>query len=123
MGREDRDDDPRPRRGADQFDDHDDLPPERPRRPRRRDDDGVATLIPYRNWAALAAYYCGIFGLIPVLGFILGPLAFIFGIMGLVKARRNPDAHGTGHAIAGIILGLIDPILWVALYYFLARPN
>jgi hypothetical protein len=116
MARDDRDD-PRRRRSEDPEDDYDDLPPERPRRPRRRSDEGIATLIPYRNGAALAAYYCGIFGLIPVLGFILGPIAFIFGIVGFVKARKSPQAHGTGHAIAGIVLGLIDPVLWIALWY------
>jgi len=47
--------------------------------------------------------------LLPVLGFVLGPIAFILAIVGLVK---NPKVHGTGHAIAGIILGLIDPVLW-----------
>src|SRR5262245_40150989 len=122
MGAEDRDD-PRPRHRDDPYDDYDDLPPDRRRRPRRRGDDGVAKLIPYRNWAALTAYYCGIFGLIPVLGFVLGPLAFIFGIMGFVAARKNPEAHGTGHAIAGIILGLIAPVLWIAIYYFFVKPT
>jgi len=47
------------------------------RRPRRdrpsRGDDGLATLIPYRNPKSLIAYYCGVFGLIPILGFILAP--------------------------------------------------
>ena len=75
-------------------------------------------MIPYRNGAALAAYYCGVFGLIPGIGFILGPIAFILGIIGFVKARKNPQAHGTGHAIAGIILGLIDPVLWVVLWIY-----
>ena len=97
--REDRDDDrPRRRRAEDEVDDYDDLPPER-RRPPRKSGDGLATLIPYRNGAALAAYYCGVFGLIPGIGFILGPIAFILGIIGFVKARKNPQAHGTGHAI------------------------
>ena len=108
-------DDRRPRPAED---DYDDLPPERPRRrPRRTGDDGIATLIPYRNGAALAAYYCGIFGLIPILGFLLGPIAFILGIVGFMKARKSPQAHGTGHAIIGIVLGLIDPVLWIALWY------
>jgi hypothetical protein len=116
MAREDRDD-PRRRRGDDPEDDYDDLPPERLRRPRRKGGDGMATLIPYRNGAALTAYYCGIFGLIPGLGFLLGPIAFILGIIGFAKARKNPQAHGTGHAVIGIILGLIDPVLWIVLWY------
>src|SRR6516165_5140956 len=46
----------------------------RPRRRRSRDG-AVSTIIPYRNGKALAAYYCGIFGLVPGLGLVLGPAA------------------------------------------------
>src|SRR5262249_14311224 len=42
--------------------------------------DVVLTLIPYKNPKALAAYYCGFFALIPVLGFILGAVAMVLGI-------------------------------------------
>jgi hypothetical protein len=117
-----REDLPRPsgRRGDDEFDDYDDLPAERPRR-RRSGGDGLATVVPYRNGPALAAYYLGVFGLIPVLGFVFGPLAFVLGIVGLIKARRTPNAHGTGHAIAGIVLGAIDPPLWIILYFLFVR--
>jgi hypothetical protein len=100
-------------RGREDPDDFDDLPAERPRRAPAGNTEGFATIVPYRNGAALAAYYCGVFGLIPVLGFLLGPIALILGVIGLVKARKNPKAHGTGHAIAGIVLGLIDPFVWI----------
>jgi hypothetical protein len=94
----------RPRDEDDDEDEHD-----RPRRRRRRvdedDDGGVSTLIPYKNPKALAAYYCGVFALIPCLGAILGPIALIFGILGLKAVRAHPRMHGTGHAIAGIVLG------------------
>ena len=69
------------------------------------DDDGLSTLIPYKNGKALAAYYVGVFSLIPCLGLILGPIAIIFGLLGLRYVREHPRAHGTGHAWAGIILG------------------
>jgi uncharacterized protein YqgC (DUF456 family) len=105
------------RRHDDEFDDYDAPMPESPARPRKQGGDGFATVVPYRNGAALAAYYMGVFGLIPGVGFVLGPLALIFGIVGLVKARKNPKAHGTGHAIVGILLGLIDPVLWIVLWY------
>jgi hypothetical protein len=96
------------------------LPPERPpsaprRQPLPRDeddeeryrtsDDTAATIIPYRNPRALAAYYCGVFALIPCLGAVLGPIALILGILGLRYVGANPTAKGTGHAIAGIVLG------------------
>jgi hypothetical protein len=89
---------------------------ERPRRARRRrdeedddDDDGdaVSTIIPYKNPKALAAYYCGVFSLVPILGLLLGPIALIFGILGMLSVSRHPSAKGTGHAIAGIILGFL----------------
>jgi uncharacterized protein DUF4190 len=134
--RRDRDDDDRdePRRPArrrprdEEPDDFDDAPADRPRKKARRGDgEGVAKIIPYRNGPALAAYYCGVFALIPGIGFVLGPIAFILGIVGLVKARKSPKAHGTGHAITGIILGLIAPPLWIVLWYFvfekLTNPN
>ena len=105
------------RRDDDEPDDYDDLPPERGRdKPRRKGGDGFARVVPYRNGPALAAYYCGVFGLIPIVGLLLGPIAFILGIIGFVKARKNPEARGTGHAIAGIILGIIDVPLWFVLW-------
>jgi 4-hydroxybenzoate polyprenyltransferase len=77
------------------------------RRPRPANDDALSTLIPYRNGQALAAYYCGVFSLIPLLGVLLGPIAIILGILGNNYAKANPEAKGTGHAITGIILGSI----------------
>lgn len=71
----------------------------------QRPDDGVASVIPYRNVQALLAYYFGVFSIIPCLGGILGPAALILGILGLRTVKRNPQAKGTGHAIVGIVLG------------------
>jgi hypothetical protein len=73
--------------------------------------DVVATIIPYKNPSALGAYYCGVFALIPVLGLILGPLALFFGIRGFNFVKANPTAKGTGHAIAGIVLGGLTILL------------
>ena len=116
--REDEDDRPRRRRrDEEEPDDYDDAPPRRQKPRKSGGGDGFATVVPFRNGPALAAYYCGVFGLIPVLGFVLGPIAFILGIIGLVKKKKNPQVHGTGHAIAGIVLGLIDPVLWIVLWY------
>jgi hypothetical protein len=90
-----------------------------PRRPRVRQpepdedddiDDPIATIIPYRNGRALAAYYLGVFALIPCAGLVLGPLALIFGILGLRYVKAHPSAKGTGHAIAGIVLGSLTAL-------------
>jgi hypothetical protein len=91
--------------------------PARPvrRRKVRREPDAIETLIPYRNGKALAAYYLGIFGLIPVLGLLLGPLALIFGILGLSYSRTYPSARGGGHAIAGIVLGSLEIVGHIAI--------
>lgn len=79
------------------------------------DDGGVSTVIPYKNVKALLAYYFGVFSLIPCLGGILGPTALILGILGLRFAGRNPQAKGTGHAIAGIVLGSLTTIAHLVL--------
>src|SRR5262249_60270804 len=92
-------------------------PPPRPRvrRPAPDEDDDVddpvATIIPYRNGRALAAYYFGVFALIPCAGLILGPLALTFGILGLRYVKAHPTAKGTGHAIARIELGSLSALL------------
>jgi hypothetical protein len=71
------------------------------------DTDVVLTLIPYKNPRALAAYYCGFFALVPVIGFILAVVAIVLGIMGLQYASANPKAKGAAHAITGLILGVV----------------
>jgi hypothetical protein len=114
---------------------------ERRLRPRLRQRDihqdptteAVSTLIPYKNARALIAYYCGVFSLIPCAGLALGPAAFILGILGLRYVRAHPTAHGTGHAIVGIVLGgltslanwgvLIAMIVWGGLAAFKAQST
>ena len=113
---------PRARRRND--DDRDDRDDDRPRRRYRDDDedeyearrartDGTGGLIPYKNGKALAAYYCGVFALIPCFGGILAILALIFGFLGLAHARKHPEARGKAHAITGIVLGVICVLAWI----------
>lgn len=102
-------------RDEDETDDYDDAPPRRKKSGKKGE--GLSKVIPYKNKPALMAYYIGVFSFIPVACFILGPIAFILGVFGLIKARNNPKAHGMGHAIFGIILGLASPPLWVILWY------
>jgi hypothetical protein len=68
-------------------------------------DSGLGQVIPYRNGQALAAYYCGIFALIPCFGLVLGIIAFVLGMLGLKKHRAQPECGGKVHAWVGIILG------------------
>ena len=97
----------------------------------------------YANGMALTAYYCGFAGLITILGsiallkaqipqpnsrmvFVLlfaggGFLAFLanlFGILGLRIVTINPDAKGTGHAVTGLVMGVLEIIGLLALLLF-----
>jgi hypothetical protein len=85
--------------------------------------DVVETMIPYRNGLALGAYYCGVFGFIPILGFMLAPMAIVLGFLGLRHSRKHTNARGGGHAIAGIILGIVA-IPWnIGCIYFLVSRS
>jgi hypothetical protein len=70
------------------------------------------------NGLAIAALVCGIVGLL-CLGFVLGPLAIIFGGIGLSKA--NQGAEHKGLATAGLVLGIVDVVMQVALVIALDR--
>lgn len=73
--------------------------------------DATGGLIPYRNGAALAGYYCGVFSLIPFVGAVLGPIAFVLGIVGLRAVRREPRVRGTAHATVALVLGGLTGLL------------
>ena len=77
------------------------MPPPIPQGP----GDATIRLIPYKNGPALAAYYLGVFSVIPVIGMVLGLAALVLGIMGLRKAARRPEVKGKVHAWVGIIVG------------------
>jgi hypothetical protein len=88
-----------------------------PERFRRKD--AVESLIPYKNPLGLTAYYVGVFALIPCAGLVLGPAAFILGIMGLRYGKKHPTAGGAGHAIAGIVLGALVTLGHLAAVVFI----
>jgi hypothetical protein len=72
-------------------------------------DDGVVTgMIPYKNPPALIGYYFGIFSLIPFLGALLGIVAIVLGVAGLIKRKNNPKVRGAVHAWVAIVLGAIS---------------
>lgn len=78
-------------------------------------DGGVSQIVPYRNPMALAAYYMGVFSVIPVIGVILAIPAVIFGVKGLKFAKLNPQAQGKAHAWIGVIGGGVFGLLWLGL--------
>ncbi len=74
--------------------------------------DATGGLIPYKNAAALMAYYLGVFSVIPF--FPIGLAALALGIIGLRDRRRNPVIKGAVHAWIGIIVGGALGLLWLA---------
>jgi hypothetical protein len=74
--------------------------------------DGLSSLIPYKNAAALWAYYLGIAALIPCVGIPVGIAALVMGLRGLKFARLNPEARGKVHAWVGIILGSLCAVVY-----------
>lgn len=110
---------PAKRRRDDDDDDYDDRPRRRPRHDNEEQGDMTGGLIPYKNGAALAAYYLGVFGLIPGLGMLLGPLALIFGFLGFRFGRAHPKAGGLAHAIVGILLGTLIVVGHIAVVILL----
>jgi hypothetical protein len=68
------------------------------------------------NGLAVAALVCGIVGLL-CFGFILGPLAIIFGGVGMSRANQGADHKGL--AVAGLVLGIVDVaflVLFIAVW-------
>jgi hypothetical protein len=64
------------------------------------------------NGLAIAGLVCGLVGLL-LFNYILGPLAIIFGGVGLSRANRG--AGHRGMSLAAIILGIVDILVWVVL--------
>jgi hypothetical protein len=63
---------------------------------------------------AWTAYRCSVVGLIPVVGLILGPLAFLLGFVAWRNGQGDPLHKGIGPALAGMLLGgLITVTNWV----------
>jgi hypothetical protein len=64
---------------------------------------------PRGNGLATAGMVCGIIGIF-FANFILGPLAIIFGGVGL--SRANKGAPKRNQAIAGIVLGIVAIVVY-----------
>jgi hypothetical protein len=70
------------------------------------------------NGLAVAGLVCGLAGLV-LFNYILGPLAIIFG--GIGWSRGNRGANHKGMAIAAVVLGIVDLIVWIVLIVALAK--
>jgi hypothetical protein len=76
--------------------------------------DATGGIIPYKNPPALIAYYCGVFSIIPFLGFFIGIAALCLGIAGLKKRKQTPIIRGSVHAWIGIICGTLSILAHLA---------
>ncbi|MFI4917648.1 MAG: hypothetical protein ACIAS6_14230 [Phycisphaerales bacterium JB060] len=68
--------------------------------------DATGGVIPYKNPAALIAYYLGVFGLVPMLGLPMAVAAIVLGFVGLRQRARRKVSGGQVHAWVGIVLGV-----------------
>jgi len=69
---------------------------------------------------ALALAILGFFGCLCCVGYLLSAGAVVAGIFAIFAIDRQPDQYrGKGVAIAGIVLGVLGPIFWLALMFFL----
>lgn len=61
---------------------------------------------PAANAPALAAYYLGVFALVPLFGALAAGPAVACGLAGTRRARFLPGQEGSGHAWTGVVLGV-----------------
>lgn len=80
-------------------------PPANLRPPQRLGDDPmVRMLLPVgRSGWAIAAGYLGLFSILA----IFAPFALLTGILAIRDIRANPEKHGMGRAIFGIVMGAL----------------
>lgn len=74
------------------------------------DDPMMRALLPVgrSGWAIAAGYL----GLVSVLAFP-APFALLCGILAVRDLRRNPEKHGMGRAVFGIVMGAVGCVLLV----------
>ena len=69
-------------------------------------------IIPDKNPKALIGYYLRFAALLPCVGLLFAIPAIVLGIMGWQFSQRNPEAQGGGHAIVGIVLGVLSILVY-----------
>ncbi|MBV2357734.1 DUF4190 domain-containing protein [Streptomyces sp. J2-1] len=74
------------------------------------DDSSSTSARPQRDGKAIASLCCGIVGLL-LLRIVLGPLAIILGSVSRRQSATKGEASGM--ATAGIVLGVVDVVLWL----------
>ncbi len=75
---------------------------------------GERMLLPVgRPGSAIAAGYCGLLALFPLIGIPFGIAGLICGFMALKTLNADPQLSGRGRAWFGIIAGAVMTLLWL----------
>lgn len=65
---------------------------------------GMRMLIPIKvSGLAMAAGYLGLFAVL----LFPAPIALLVGIAAIAELKRNPEKHGMGRAIFGVVMGIL----------------
>jgi hypothetical protein len=54
------------------------------------------------------AFRCAVWGLIPLAGLLLGPVAVVLAVVAWRQGRRDSAAKGNGYVAAALVLGLLE---------------
>lgn len=71
------------------------------------------SLMPLNNPLAVRAYGLSLYGLVPLVGAVCGPVAFGLGLVGGVLRGRKPEIGGGNFVLAAVILGGIESLAHV----------
>jgi hypothetical protein len=83
-------------------------------------DAGIRMLLPVgRSGWAIAAGYLGLFSVL----LIPAPFALITGIIAIVRIRRDPNLHGMGRAIFGVVMGGVFSVFLVIMLAAMATNH
>jgi hypothetical protein len=72
-----------------------------------------SALLPTGNKPALIGYYMGFVGFLPFIGLPFAIAAIVLGIKGLQQHKVTPVPGGKGHALTGLILGIVEVTFFV----------
>jgi hypothetical protein len=88
-----------------------------PRRSRRRNDLGDLPFDPDsdpRLARALRSWRLAVLAFIPFVGLVLGPAAFLLGLLSYRRGEADLAASGNGHALAAMLVGALTGLTnWV----------
>lgn len=68
-----------------------------------------------RNSLSLTTLILGCLSLVPLLGFITGILALIFGIISIIQINKKSE-KGKSMTLTGLSIGLVGLVLWGIIY-------